>query len=70
MNHRREGESRQKRKIDDGPITAENDPLRFPRRRLENPLERVSKTDNGCLGFRAKNKGLWQGCSAYRYHRS
>lgn len=62
MNHRREGESRQKRKIDDqdnGPNTGENDLLRGPRRRLENSLDKVSSPlmDVSVSGQRANDSG-------------
>ena len=46
MNHRREGDARQKRKIDDpeyGPRTGENDLFRLIRRRLD-PQDKATKT--------------------------
>ena len=47
MNHGREGDVRQKRKIDDpdyGPRTGEDDLFRLNRRRLKQPQDRATKT--------------------------
>ena len=59
MNHRREGDGRQKRKIGDldyAPRPAENDLLRLPRRPLEHPQNRVTYA-SVVSGQRTKDPG-------------